>query len=274
MMGTVHVLEAVRQTASVRAAVVITSDKCYENREWVYAYRENDPLGGHDPYSASKAAAEIITASYLRAYFNPRHADEHGVGVASARAGNVLGGGDWSTDRLLPDCVRALVDDEPISVRNPDAIRPWQHVLEPLSGYLWLGARLCEEPGRYAGAWNFGPDAAGHVSVRDVVRLVCEEWEGNSGDTLAAGQDQAPHEAAFLKLDCSKAAGLLNWRPIWTFRECIQQTTSWYRCYYDSVFDAAAYSQLQVRAFVRAAQEASTAWAKIPLPRRAALPGT
>ena len=272
VMGTVHVLEAVRRAPSVRAIVVITSDKCYENREWAYAYRENDPLGGHDPYSASKAAAEIVTASYRRAYFPSPHTAEGGVGVASARAGNVLGGGDWSMDRLLPDCVRALVDNEPIPVRNPDAVRPWQHVLEPLSGYLWLGARLCEEPGRYGGAWNFGPDAAGHATVRDIVRLVCEEWDERPWDTLDASQKQAPHETTFLKLDCSKTAGLLRWYPVWTFRECIRQTTSWYRCYYTGAFNAATYSQHQVQAFVRAAQEAGTAWAEVPSPRRMVLP--
>jgi CDP-glucose 4,6-dehydratase len=247
VMGTVHVLEAVRQTPSVRVAVIITSDKCYENREWVYAYRESDPMGGYDPYSASKGAAELVTASYRNSFFHPDRFEEHGVSLASVRAGNVIGGGDWSEDRLIPDCVRALVAGQPIPVRNPQSIRPWQHVLEPLSGYLWLAVRMWEEPSRYAGAWNFGPNADGNATVRDVVSQVIEEWGAGEWDDLSEHQSNAPHEATFLKLDCTKAASLLEWKPVLSIRQCVKMSVAWYRRYYfDPDFDGSTFTVKQI----------------------------
>jgi CDP-glucose 4,6-dehydratase len=263
VMGTVQVLEAVRQTPSIQVVVIITSDKCYENREWAYAYRENDPMGGYDPYSASKGAAELITASYRNSYFHPDHFDRHGVHLASVRAGNVIGGGDWAVDRLIPDCVRALVKGQRIPVRNPKAVRPWQFVLEPLSGYLSLAHRMWKGPESYDGAWNFGPIAGGNASVQWVVTRLIEEW--GSGDwahipgPLTAGQ----HEATFLKLDCTKAATQLRWIPVLSLAHSIRETISWYRGYYsDKDFDVPALMTSQIKAYVKKARHSGLHWAR------------
>jgi len=192
VMGAVNLLEAVRLTDSVKAVVCITSDKCYENREWIWGYREIDRLGGHDPYSASKAMAELAIAAYRRSFFPPDAYQEHGVAVASARAGNVIGGGDWAQDRLVADCMRALMDGEPIPVRNPRSVRPWQLVLEPLSGYLWLAAKLLQEGARFAEAWNFAPLEPVAVSVGELVQKLIELWGVGEWEDLSAGQAQAP----------------------------------------------------------------------------------
>jgi len=224
VMGSVNVLEAARKTHGVRAIVNVTSDKCYDNREWEFAYRESDSLGGHDPYSASKGAAEIITAAYSRSFFG----DEAAAAVATGRAGNVIGGGDWALDRIVPDCVRALVANEPIIVRNPDAVRPWQHVLEPVSAYLWLASRLLADGHAFAGSWNFGPLSGGNLTVAEVVDRVIAEW--GSGEWVGPAADATHvHEARFLKLDCAKAADVLDWRPVWTVAGALRETTSWYR---------------------------------------------
>ena len=226
IMGTVNLLEAVRTTASVRAVVIVTSDKCYENREWEFAYRENDPLGGHDPYSASKGCAELVTAAYRRSFFGAGSA----AAIATARAGNVIGGGDWALDRIVPDCVRALSAGEPISVRNPDAVRPWQHVLDPTAGYLLLAARLCTEGNKLEGAWNFGPASGGNLRVRDVVDKLIDEW--GEGSWVSPAPDAGNrHEANFLKLDCSKAADLLGWRSRWNAEHALGVTARWYRSF-------------------------------------------
>lgn len=224
VMGTVHFLEAVRQTPSVRAAVVVTSDKCYENREWVWGYRENDPVGGHDPYSASKGAAEVVAAGYRRSFF----AGAGAAGVATARAGNVIGGGDWAEDRIIPDAVRAAAKGEPLVVRNPGAVRPWQHVLEPLGGYLALGARLLEDPTRYGGAWNFGPDHRDVCAVRELASAFYSalgKGEWSAKETAAAGE----HEANMLWLSCDKARMRLAWTPVWGLDEAVERTADWYR---------------------------------------------
>ena len=224
VMGSVNVLESVRLTPGVRALVNVTSDKCYENREWEFAYRENDPLGGYDPYSASKGAAEIVTAAYRRSFFSA----EGAAAVASARAGNVVGGGDWALDRIVPDCIRALSVGEAVQVRNPDAVRPWQHVLEPLSAYLWLASRLLTEGHAFEGPWNLGPLPGGSLSVAEVVGAVIAEW--GSGEWVdPKPHAQGVHEARFLKLDCAKAADVLEWRPSWSVHEALRQTTQWYR---------------------------------------------
>ncbi len=221
--GAVNVLEAARNTASLRSLVFVTSDKCYRNREWVWGYRECDELGGRDPYSASKAAAEIVFSSYVDSFFPERSP----VGLASARAGNVIGGGDWSADRIVPDCLRALAAGEPIRLRNPAATRPWQHVLEPLGAYLTLAARLHEDGDRYRGAWNFGPAAAANRSVDELARALVAGW--GAGQVEHSPQAAAHHEATLLHLNCDKANHLLDWHPRWNFDRTVAETVHWYR---------------------------------------------
>ena len=229
IMGTVNLLEAVRACKGVKAVVNVTTDKCYENRERLPGYRENEPLGGYDPYSSSKACSEIVTAAYRTSYFNPDKFDQHGVALATARAGNVIGGGDWAIDRLVPDCVRALLKGEKIVVRNPLAVRPWQHVLEPLSGYLLLAQRLVEQGPRFAGAWNFGPHDDDARPVQWIVDKLCALW----GDETVCAVDQGehPHEAHYLKLDWFKARTELGWRPKWNLEQAIKKTLEWTKAY-------------------------------------------
>lgn len=229
VMGTVNLFEAVRATRSVRAVVNVTTDKCYENKEWVWGYRENEPLGGYDPYSNSKACSELVTSSYRSSYFNPKDHSAHGVGVASARAGNVIGGGDWATDRLIPDCIRAILKKEKVIIRNPRAIRPWQHVLEPLAGYLLLAQKLYEDGPRYSEAWNFGPDDSDAKPVEWLVKELCAKWGNNASYTLDTGEH--PHEAHYLKLDCSKAKTTLGWRPKWNLVKAIDSIVEWTKAY-------------------------------------------
>ena len=224
VMGTVHLLEAVRRTPSVRAAVIVTSDKCYENRDQIQGYREDEPMGGHDPYSSSKGCAELVTAAYRRSFLE--RADRP-VGVATVRAGNVIGGGDWAEDRLVPDAIRALQHGKPLVIRNPGAVRPWQHVLEPLAGYLMLAERLYHESGKWAGAWNFGPPDEDAVPVAALAERIVRLW--GEGAWQAAPEQDALHEAHDLKLDCSKARQLLGWRPRFTLDEAVGMTVAWYR---------------------------------------------
>jgi len=228
--GTVNVFEAVRLNPCVKVLVNITSDKCYENKEWVWGYRENDPMGGHDPYSASKGCAELICNAYLKSFFALSGAQNRPIGVASARAGNVIGGGDWGADRLVPDCIRALSSGQAIGIRSPHAIRPWQHVLEPLSGYLQLGAALWRDPEKYSGAWNFGPDESSHLTVAEMAGILIEYWGDGSWKNLS--DPQAPHEAKLLKLNCDKSHAELDWRSTFTIHECLQTTTEWYKEFY------------------------------------------
>jgi CDP-glucose 4,6-dehydratase len=228
--GTVNVFEAVRKTPSVKVLVNVTSDKCYENREWIWGYRENDPLGGHDPYSASKGCAELVFSAYLKSFFSQSAAHSRSIGAASARAGNVIGGGDWGADRLVPDCIRALSSFQPIGIRNPHAIRPWQHVLEPLGGYLLLGARLSQDPEKYSGAWNFGPDESSHLTVAEMADCLIKYWGEGSWKDLS--DPNALHEAKLLKLNCDKANAELRWHSVLTINECLQMTSVWYKKYY------------------------------------------
>jgi len=223
VMGTAHVLEAARVVPGVQVVIVITTDKCYENREWVWGYREIDPLGGHDPYSSSKGAAELVVAAYRNSYFSS------GVptAVASVRAGNVIGGGDWSADRLIPDAVRAFLSRTPLEIRSPHAIRPWQHVLEPLGGYLRLAERLVADGPCYAGAWNFGPADSDARPVGEVIELLRACW-GGPATWIDASRGDHPHEAHFLKLDCSKARTSLGWVPRWPLERAIEETARWY----------------------------------------------
>ncbi len=246
VMGTAHVLEAARRTDSVRAVVCVTSDKCYDNREWVWGYRETDPLGGKDPYSASKAAAEIVAASY-------RHALVPGdrLRVATARGGNVIGGGDWSEDRLLPDLVRAIGAGTPLVLRNPGAVRPWQHVLELLNGYLLLGARLLDGDDRAAGAWNFGPARSGEVAV---VRLVAEALAAWGGEPIPVRlEPSAIAEAGILKLDTAKAEAALGWRPLLDFPRTVRLTMDWYRAYAERAAAARSLVEEQIADYRRLA---------------------
>ena len=228
VMGTVHLLEAVRHCSSVRAVVNITTDKCYENREWVWGYRENEPMGGYDPYSSSKGCSELVTAAYRASFFNGS------TSVASARAGNVIGGGDWAIDRLIPDCVRSLLKGEKILIRNPSAIRPWQYVLEPLAGYLILAQKLYENGALFAEAWNFGPDGADSRPVEWLVKRFCELW-GDSADYEVDAASH-PHEAQYLKLDCSKAYAKLGWQPCYNLEQSLESIVSWMRDYRDGKF--------------------------------------
>ena len=223
VMGTVNLLEAVRRTPGVKAVVNITTDKCYENREWVWPYRENEALGGHDPYSSSKACSELVTAAWRRSFL-----DAAGVQLASARAGNVIGGGDWAADRLVPDFLRALDAGRPLTVRSPQATRPWQHVFEPLSGYLMLAEKLCAEGAAFAEAWNFGPDEADARPVQWIVETLCARQPGASWERDAAPQ---PHEAHTLRLDSAKAHARLGWRPRWNLPRALEATLDWHRAW-------------------------------------------
>jgi CDP-glucose 4,6-dehydratase len=228
--GTVSVLEAVRACPDVRAVLVVTSDKCYENREWDYAYREEDALGGHDPYSASKAASEIVTHAYRRSFFSGAERGRR-VGVATARAGNVMGGGDWAADRLVPDCVRALARGQPVVLRNPGAVRPWQHVLEPLHGYLRLGVALLEPRDGLPTAFNFGPPAHDVLTVGEVARAFVDAWPGGGSIIVDPGGAEPRHEASLLRLASDRATIHLGWRPVVAAREGITWTVEWYRAW-------------------------------------------
>ncbi len=227
VMGTVHLLDAIRQTPGVKSVVIVTTDKCYENREWEWGYRENEAMGGYDPYSSSKGCAELVTAAYRNSFFNPASHASHGVAVGSGRAGNVIGGGDWAADRLIPDIMRAISAGQTVQIRNPHAIRPWQHVLEPLSGYLILAERLYAEGPRFADAWNFGPADADAQPVQAIVKHLTSQW-GEGAQWQLDGGDH-PHEATFLKLDCSKARARLGWSPQWDLNHTLDTIVDWYK---------------------------------------------
>jgi len=226
VMGTLHVLEAMRAVGTVRAAVLITTDKCYENREWEWGYRENEAMGGYDPYSSSKGAAELLIASYRNSYFPAERYAEHRTSIASARAGNVIGGGDWAADRLVPDIIRAFNAGVPVKIRNPFAIRPWQHVLEPLYGYLTLAERLHEEGEGIAGPWNFGPNEEDARPVQWIVEKMVQIKGGDARWSVDDGGH--PHEAHYLKLDCSKAHGRLDWWPRWELAVALEKIIEWH----------------------------------------------
>lgn len=256
VLGTVTVLEAIRRTGGVRAMISVTSDKCYENGEQVRGYNETDPMGGFDPYSSSKGCAELATAAMRSSFFHPAAWSEHKVGVASARAGNVIGGGDWAADRLVPDLIRAFTGGQAARVRRPDAVRPWQHVLEPLSGYLVLAERLYENGPAYAEGWNFGPEDADAREVgwlADRMRNLWGEGARHEGD-----RGEHPHETTFLNLDCSKARSRLGWRPRWRLERALEETVAWYRAFYRGD-DIRAISRRQIESYSREAmaQEAS-----------------
>jgi len=225
--GTVNILEAIRNCPSVKAAVIVTSDKCYENKEWLWGYRESDPIGGYDPYSASKGAAEIVCSAYLRSYFAENGRGPH-TGLATARAGNVIGGGDWAKERIIPDCVRALSKGQPIIIRNPHATRPWQHVLDPLAGYLLLAGNLLQDPERFSGPWNFGPRTSDQITVQELAERFIRAW-GVGEIHIPASDRKAPHEAHLLHLNIDKAAHELKWQPVLDSSSAIDWTVHWYK---------------------------------------------
>jgi CDP-glucose 4,6-dehydratase len=258
LSGTLHVLEALRPLTRACAAVFVTTDKCYENRETGHGYREEDPLGGHDPYSSSKAACEIAIASWRRSFFR-----DHSVRIASARAGNVIGGGDWAADRILPDSVRALAAGAPVAVRNPGAVRPWQHVLEPLSGYLWLAASLAgaanDRSAPLSSAFNFGPPPEASRTVEDVVEETLKHWPGRWETQRASG---AVHEAQVLHLSIEKARRDLDWEPVWDFARTVERTIAWYRDTGASGTDARGRTQSQISDYVAAARQRKLPWSQ------------
>lgn len=227
VMGSVHLLDAVRQCESARSLVFITSDKCYENAEWIWGYRENDRLGGHDPYSASKAAAEIVFSAYARSFFS----SQPDLGAATTRAGNVIGGGDWAADRIIPDCMRAIEMNDSIKLRNPKATRPWQHVLEPIAGYLLLAAKLRKQPEKYAGSWNFGPSTSDVRTVQEVANAIIQNLGRGSIDL--AHHPLHHHEARLLQLNCDKAHQLLRWYPRWSVDKTLAATAEWYKAIFE-----------------------------------------
>jgi CDP-glucose 4,6-dehydratase len=261
VMGTAHLLEAVRHNCGQGCVVVaVTTDKCYENKEWVHSYREEDPMGGYDPYSSSKGAAELVISAYRRSYFS---SPDSLIKVASARAGNVIGGGDWALDRIVPDCVRALRAGVVIPVRNKIATRPWQHVLEPLSGYLWLGACLVNPalsnfPDQLESGFNFGPGLASNRTVAELVREILKHWSGQWEDR---GDPKAVHESKLLNLATDKAHHFLNWSPVWPFAETIEKTITWYRESDNSVSDLRRLTTGQIKAYAEAAKSADLSWA-------------
>jgi CDP-glucose 4,6-dehydratase len=245
VMGTVNLLEAVRVVPSVQAVLVITTDKCYESLEHKRAYRETDPLGGSDPYSGSKASAEIVTQVYRRSFFQvPNRIRE--IGVATARAGNVIGGGDWAPDRLIPDTMRAVLEGKEVLIRNPQAIRPWQHVVEPLYGYLLLAEKLCENPGQFSGSWNFGPEEADSLPVSALLNRFVELW--GPGLSWRVQDGQHPHEAGYLKLDSAKSRRELCWTPTWKLDCALKATVDWYKAY-QSQHDVCQLTRDQIRLF-------------------------
>ncbi len=229
VMGTVHLLEAVRKTNCTRVVVNITSDKCYENREWVWGYRENEAMGGHDPYSNSKGCAELVAAAYRNSFFDPSKYSEHNTSLASVRAGNVIGGGDWALDRLIPDIMRAIMADESVLIRSPNAIRPWQHVLEPLNGYMTLAEQMWEDGAEYAEGWNFGPNDEDARPVSWITETLTQLW--GEGASWQLDTKVNPHEATYLKLDCSKAKSRLKWQPQLNLAMTLEWIVEWYRAY-------------------------------------------
>lgn len=255
IMGTVNLLEAAKNTDSVKSVVVVTTDKCYENKEWPYGYRENDSMGGYDPYSSSKGCVEIIVSAYRNSFFN-----ERGIALSTARAGNVIGGGDWAEDRLIPDFVRAVTEDKSIRIRNPYATRPWQHVLEPLSGYLWIGALMLDNRETYSSAWNFGPKDSDVLTVEDILKSAIDVW---GKGIIEMDKKDNPHEANFLKLDISKANTYLKWRPVYTVNKALEYTIKWYEHYYvngnKNIYE---YTLRQIENYEKEAKKQGLTWSE------------
>ncbi len=256
VLGTLNIFEACRKASSVRAIINVTSDKCYENKEWIWGYRENDPMGGHDPYSASKGCSEILTSSYRNSFFNLEdYGEKHNILLASARAGNVIGGGDWAEDRLIPDIIRAASKGEKVEIRNPKATRPWQHVLEPLSGYLTLGWKLLQGEKNFASGWNFGPELENNVPVSEIANLSKRYW--SDIDFTELGNRDAVHEANLLMLDCSKANKMLKWKSIWGFSKTLKKTIEWYKAFYQT---KTINTERDLFSYIKDAQDKGVVW--------------
>jgi len=255
--GTTNILECIRNTSSIKAAVIITSDKCYQNLEWPWGYRETDRLGGDDPYSASKACAEIVCNAYIKSYFSKR-AKKYFPRISTTRAGNVIGGGDWAKDRIIPDCIRALAIGREINIRNPKATRPWQHVFEPLSGYLWVGASLLESDTYHGHAFNFGPDAKVNQSVKELINLIIELW--GKGSWKKENDAKIIKENILLKLCCDKALHYLKWHSILSFYDSVRMTAEWYKSYYDGKVDMYQFSLSQISYFIAEAENQNLNW--------------
>lgn len=237
VMGTLNVLECIRKSSTVKVGVMITTDKCYDNKEQIWGYRESDPMGGYDPYSSSKGCAELLITSYRTSFMNPKEYEAHGKAISSVRAGNVIGGGDWAKDRIIPDCVRALIKKEPIEIRNPYAVRPWQHVLEPLSGYLLLASKMYEDGIHYTGGWNFGPNHDALISVGKIADIVVKLWGSGKWTDLSKKDERKLHEANILALDCTKAKIYLKWEPRLSINKSLELTLEWYKNYSENVYD-------------------------------------
>lgn len=256
VIGTLNLFEACKHIKSVKAIVNVTTDKCYENKEWIWGYRENDPMGGYDPYSSSKACSELLTSSYRNSFFNlDSYKRAHHTLLASARAGNVIGGGDWAIDRLIPDIIKATVKSEKVQIRNPRSTRPWQHVLEPLSGYLALGWQLLSGKKEFAEGWNFGPDLRSNLPVEDIINLSKKHW--SSIEVTYSSNPSDLHEANLLMLDCSKANKLLKWMPVWDIEETLERTIGWYKAYYQ---DQVIRSADDLNHYIKCARQANLIW--------------
>lgn len=258
VIGTANVLEAIRHCDSVKVGVIITTDKCYENKEWVYGYRENDPMGGYDPYSASKGCAELVTSSYRNSFFNvDKFGISHNVSIASTRAGNVIGGGDWAVDRLVPDCIDALTKNKTIFIRNPISTRPWQHVLEPLSGYLCLAAKMFEDGKKYSESWNFGPKDEDVLTVEELVNYMINFWGDGNYKVIS---DNIYHEAKLLKLDISKAFFKLKWKPVYRASDAIKKSVEWYKSFYQDNQYIKSLTISQINDYINKSKELNIEW--------------
>ncbi len=257
VIGTINLFEAVRESESVRVVINVTSDKCYENNEWIYSYRENDKMGGFDPYSSSKGCSELITAAYRNSFFNNKKSI---IPLSSVRAGNIIGGGDWSSDRLIPDCIRALTDNKEIIIRNPQSIRPWQLVLEPISGYLLLAYYMYTNPYDFNSGWNFGPLDSKILTVKDVVDRVIKKW---GCGLVKVVKDESKHEAKLLRLDIGKSQNYLGWRPVYDAENAIEQAIEWYKTYYNNTSDSSIeqFTNSQIYKYIKNAKESGLEWA-------------
>ena len=252
VIGTLNVFEAVRNTDSVRVVINVTSDKCYENKEWIWGYRESDSMGGFDPYSSSKGCAELLTNAYRNSYFNnQRFGDNKHVSLASVRAGNVIGGGDWAMNRLIPDCIKALSGGKEIKIRNPEAIRPWQYVLDPLRGYLSLAEKMFNNGNKYTEAWNFGPSKENSINVRKMVEKILKFWGGGKWKEISKNTSDIFHEDEYLRLDSSKAWKILRWKPLLNIADALEVTVIWYKSYYSKSNDMKEYTKKQIMEYCK-----------------------
>jgi CDP-glucose 4,6-dehydratase len=261
IIGTANLLEGLRNVSSIRVCVIITSDKCYENLELNKLHKESDPLGGFDPYSASKGAAEIITSAYKNSFFNSNNIKKHNTSISTVRAGNVIGGGDWAIDRIVPDCVRSLILKQPISIRNPKAVRPWQYILEAISGMLWLAVRMWEKPLIFGQPWNFGPDSTkNEITVKELVELILFEWGNGTFQNKLNKISKEPHEANFLRLDSTKANNILKWKPVYSIEDTIKNTIDWYKKYYSKSENMNQVTLEKISSYIEYAKKMRLPW--------------